>query len=212
MKLDYTNSFVDKIPMFYINIVIGAIVTFFIVLIAGLLLIQQPDNVIGKFNIFSSSFPRTLKAKVDGEVIFIKKNKSQVNKNEDVAFIKTSSDYFQILELEKIITSKNIDIIKNELQSKNFNMLGDIAAPFYDFLHSYEIFSQEKNDNLHLLDERQTKNEIISYKDAYSSQDISVKLEKEQVLIAKQNYESDSILYAKHAINTKSNYLLRKNN
>lgn len=199
-----------------INILIGIIVFLFVILLTGLLLIQKPDCVIGKFNIYSSCIPRSLKTKVDGEVIFLKDSKSEVRKGDDLAFIKTSSDYYQIVELEKIIEEKDIFTVKHLLENKRFSMLGELSSPFYELVHSFETFDNQMNDDMHRLDQKQTEIEINSYQMSYSAKVNNINLQKEQLQIAKQNYEADSALYEMNAItratfyNSRTNYLAKE--
>lgn len=214
--MNNNKNFMTKVPMASMNIIIGCLVFLLIVLLLGLLLIQVPDNVEGHFNVYSSNVPRVLKSKYDGELLLLKKNKCKINAKEDIAFIKTSSDYYQVVELEEIISNKNFDFIKNNISKKRFSKLGELASPFYELVHSLEILDYEAKNIVNQIDKNQNQLSLISCKNTYETQKENIILEKEQLQLSKQNFEEDSALFMKNAItrtelfNSKESYIIKK--
>lgn len=214
-KFEYNNNMIVRIPMEKVNFVIVCVIIMIIILIVGLLIIQKPDNVIGHFNVYSSSLPRILKSKVDGEIVFFKSKKEKVRQGDDIAYIKTSSDYDQIKQLEIIINNKDLKTMKRILGMKKFSMLGEVATPYYELMQSFETLDNQANDKLHILNKSQTNISLKSNRESYATAIMNFRLENEQLSISRQNFEVDSALFAENAItrsqfySTKAEYIAK---
>ena len=101
----------STIPTRLINVLILIMLVLISCLLAIFMLVQRPDKVEGRFNIYSSNIPQVQISNSEGQIYFIKKNKCQVEKNSVVAFIKSTGDINQILKLQELIRHGNLNII-----------------------------------------------------------------------------------------------------
>ena len=117
---------------------INVLILIMLVLISGLLaifmLVQRPDKVEGRFNIYSSNIPQVLISNSEGQIYFIKKNKCQVEKNSVVAFIKSTGDINQILKLQKLIRHGNLNIILTQIGNYESYNLGEVSSYYNELL------------------------------------------------------------------------------
>lgn len=210
------SQFLPAIQMTTANVLLSIIIILFSVIIIGLLLIQKPDEVTGRFNIYTADMPRSLTSKVEGEIIYLKKGNEAIHGNVDIAYIRTSSDYNQIKVLEELISKGDLNDIRTNLSKASFSMLGELSGAYYDFIHSLEVFQKQENDKVHRYDKIISEISTETYEHSYETQKQNLELEKENLKIIKQSYLDDSILYSKNAItkvafnNSKANYLMQQ--
>lgn len=127
---------------------INVLILIMLVLISGLLaifmLVQRPDKVEGRFNIYSSNIPQVLISNSEGQIYFIKKNKCQVEKNSVVAFIKSTGDINQILKLQELIRHGNLNIILTQIGNYESYNLGEVSSYYNELLRIATNYRDEK--------------------------------------------------------------------
>lgn len=127
---------------------INVLLLIMLVLISGLLaifmLVQRPDKVEGRFNIYSSNIPQVLISNSEGQIYFIKKNKCQVEKNSVVAFIKSTGDINQILKLQELIRHGNLNIILTQIGNYESYNLGEVSSYYNELLRIATNYRDEK--------------------------------------------------------------------
>lgn len=209
-------QYIPSIPMTTANSLLTIILILFAVLLVGLLLIQKPDEVIGRFNLYSADIPRPLSSKVEGEIVYLKKDNDTVNIGMDIAYIRTSSDYYQIKKLENILSNESLNDLRQHIGSMSFSMLGDLSGAYYEFVHSLEMLQIQEKNNVHQYDKIKSEISTDTYEHSYETQKQNLELEKENLTIIKQSFLDDSVLYSKNAItkavfnNSKTNYLMQQ--
>lgn len=217
MKKDSkVTPYIPIIPTAAANVLLIIIAILFIILIIGLLLIHKPDEVDGRFNLYSADMPRSLTSKVEGEIVYLKTDNDTIDSGIDIAYIHTSSDYQQVTLLRDAISQGSLSEIRTRLSNMSLSMLGDLSGAYYEFIHSLEVLQTQEKDAVHRYDKILSEISRESYEQSYETQKLSLQLEKENLAIAKQSYFEDSLLYSKEAItkiafnNSKANYLMQQ--
>lgn len=189
---------------------INVLLLIMLVLISGLLaifmLVQRPDKVEGRFNIYSSNIPQVLISNSEGQIYFIKKNKCQVEKNSVVAFIKSTGDINQILKLQELIRHGNLNIILTQIGNYESYNLGEVSSYYNELLRIATNYRDEKEYSTLGLEIDKNINEKEKLSNSIITQETNIEIENEKLKLLHQSYKDDSLLYIKKAI-TKSQYI-----
>lgn len=216
--MENDSLYTSKIAFRLTTVILIIITLFFLAIIIGLLLIRKPDIVQGKFNLYSSNMPYSLIAKSYGELCFLQSDKKNVEVNTDVAYIKTSGDYYQIMKLHNIINAKNEDWILTTLNSAVFTSLGDVSNAYQNLLQAIDDFNLLTMSSIPSMNIKQSNLLINGYNKSVENQQNHLHIEQEKMQSIYSQYKSDSSLLEKKAITqqvylqSKKNYLTQKEN
>ena len=177
---------------------INVLILIMLVLISGLLaifmLVQRPDKVEGRFNIYSSNIPQVLISNSEGQIYFIKKNKCQVEKNSVVAFIKSTGDINQILKLQKLIRHGNLNIILTQIGNYESYNLGEVSSYYNELLRIATNYRDEKEYSTLGLEIDKNINEKEKLSNSIITQETNIEIENEKLKLLHQSYKDDSLL------------------
>lgn len=196
----------STIPTRLINTLLLIMLILIFGFFAIFLLVQRPDKVEGRFNIYSTNIPHVLKSNTEGQIYFIKNNKSQVRKDSIIAFVKSTGDINQILKLQKLVENDNINLILAQIRRCKFYNLGEVSSYYNELLriatnyHDEKIYSTVGMEiDKNIIEREKLSNSILT-------QETNIEIEDAKLKLLYQSYKDDSLLYIKKAI-TKSQYM-----
>lgn len=183
--------------------VILFIILFIILLLFIGFLVKYPEKVKGKVSIVSDLQINKVYSQGDGEIQLLINNHSFVKKGKILAFLKTPTNYKNLIELKKELKKFNIEEIDNSIKKTKFNYalkLGEIGKKYNEFLlalieykNIIEIdIKSQKINNLKLKIERN--------QEKFLDEKALEKLISKKSNIIINTYNSDSLLFTENAI------------
>ena len=203
IKSEEVADIIENMPAYF-----GFIITGIVVLLVSLIavfgwLVKYPDVVKGEVTITGSQSPVKIVAFASGKIqLLIKKPGEEVKANQYIGVIKNPANYIDILFLDSLLKSININHLDSENRvdfSKDLS-LGELNSRYYSFLSA---FFQYKD----YLKERPFENQQKLIKGLLLSKQKLLKENAEETNRLKKKFETtqgllkrDSLLYEKRLI------------
>lgn len=199
LQNDYIPSFSSKsAAMAYALLLLVSVI-----IITGFLIIKKPTTVDGQIILFAENKPYPLVAQSAGIAIYLKNPTDSVNIGTDIAYVKKSGEYSQIMELYNLIIGLNTDNLIN-IHFGTIENLGEISDYYTNFHISLEKYRNihfskllSDNINVHLIRLKSIASNKLSKEASYRTQmEICNQYESD--------FHSDSLLYASAALTSDS--------
>jgi multidrug resistance efflux pump len=141
VRSEVSIDFLEQVPTWTVKWGIIAISIIMVAIVLLTLVIHYPTIVTAEFSLNTVNAPKAIVIKVDGRIekLFIKENQF-IKENFILAYIESSANHNQILDLEKKIQKlNNVDDYNffKDIIFDNYNNLGDIQSQFQTFHQNY---------------------------------------------------------------------------
>lgn len=179
-------------------------ICFFILVVILISYVKYPEKLIGSVSIVPTTSYNKIHSPTTGEIEILVRDGEDVNRGQELAILKSSGKYQDIIYLDqelghlKINNSENIEsfLIRENLE------LGELEDYFYKFLIAIQEFKDLKVIKLRSQKILNKRNEIkILRKKLEISNQIKNKYD-EKNLLTSQYFESDSSLFEDEIINS----------
>lgn len=196
-----TEDYIEDIPRKSTNLFVWTVTVLFVIVMAGLLLIKQPDVVAGNIRLVAQNQPFELLAPHTGKLMLLKHTNDSVYLSQDIAYISNSADYATIDSLAVFLKERKYFRIYEVLNSsetvKGLGMLSgscmNLRAAIYKYItfHDKSLFEENK---------RQLEMEIVTLKEQIGLQAARLEIQQTTLKVILQGFREDSLLYGKNAI------------
>lgn len=175
--------------------------------------IRYPDLLTAKVTISTSPAPVTLVCRTGGNLVLLKSENAPVVRGEMIGYVRSNTDPNSVLKLETLLTMNDRFSKYDALGS-----LGDLESLWSDVVkadESYKLFLQNNSYQKQITQLRQQQN---SYVKLFQTQEAQQKLAKQELVLIKEKFKTDSILYTQKVLSavdfnqSKANWLQQLRN
>lgn len=103
-----TEDYIENMPTKSANLFVWTVTVLFVIVLAGFLLIKQPDVVTGNIRLIAHNQPFELLAPHTGKLMLLKYTNDSVCSSQDIAYISNSADYHTMDSLAMLWEKENI--------------------------------------------------------------------------------------------------------
>jgi hypothetical protein len=204
-------TLIEKIPNKTINILFLFAILFWLGVFCGIMLIEKPDVIRGRLKIVTNEQPSSIIACNTGSLIFCEQTDSIVKKGNLLAYIENSADLQTVLDLESALNTYSDSTLYDYFLMLDHNKLGDLSYSYLtvkDFILKLQLYQKSE---LNKIERNKTEKNITFIQRNISEKQEALKSLGHRLVIAKEQMDTDSILYEKGAI-LKNEYNNSKNN
>jgi hypothetical protein len=204
-KTEEVQHIIDKMPTKF-----GTWVTLIVIFIIGSAFflgwfVTYHDVVIGRITINADNAPVRLIANYSGKIRLLQHSKSTVKEGQYIAYIQSSADVNDVIDLKKTLEILRIgndrEILQNKdlLFSKNYS-LGELNVAYYKFLNAINMIVNYHVDGIYAKQEQSFKRVIFEYDRMLKSVLLKSNYVKQNSSLYKKFYNRDSALLSKKVI------------
>ncbi len=193
------DNFIPKIPQSSISIITWIIVAFSIILLCGLLFMKKPDTINGQFVLFSENQPFPLRSQIDGTIIYLSNSGDSVDIGQDVAYIKQSADYCQVMRLYEVLKNTQKRDLLN-IDSEHYDSLGDLSEHYSGLINAIKKYNAIKKSKTYVVEKIHKKFDIKSIRQSLISEKTNLLHEKEVLVYLEREFYQDSLLWINNSI------------
>ncbi|HTH58442.1 MAG TPA: HlyD family efflux transporter periplasmic adaptor subunit [Cyclobacteriaceae bacterium] len=169
----------------------------FVLLFALSWFIRYPDLLTAKVIISTSPAPVALVCRTAGNLILLKSEDAPVARGEMIGYIRSNTDPGSVLKLEKLLASNDRFSKYDALGS-----LGDLESLWSDVVkadESYRLYLENESYQKQIGRLKQQKN---SYIKLFKTQEAQQKLVKQELVLIKEKFKTDSILFSQKVLSS----------
>ena len=201
-----TEDYIENMPTKSANLFVWTVTVLFVIVLAGFLLIKQPDVVTGNIRLIAHNQPFELLAPHTGKLMLLKYTNDSVCSSQDIAYISNSADYHTMDSLAVLLGEREYSYIYKTLSNnetvKGLGMLNNSCMTLRSAIYKYMTFHDK---SLFEESKRQLETEIATLKEQINLQTDLLEIEQASLKVTLHGFKEDSLLYSKNAI-TKTDF------
>lgn len=203
----------------------GITVFFFvlIILLAVSWFVEYPDLVGSQLKVISTNTPKSVNAKIEGRLMkLMVKDGQMVNQGDFLAFLESTANHEEVLELEQTINDLIVYSIKNDFEGIHktqvplFFNLGELQKPYQTFQEAFVRSQSSMADGSYLKKKSAVGRDITTLRNLQDNTRNQLVLQEKELQMALEEDESHQRLSEKglvskqEARNAHSRYLSKK--
>lgn len=205
LRSDEISDIIGIVPHWFTRLGISVIFIFLLIILVGCWFFKYPDIITAKVELTANNPPASIIAKSTGKIdkLFVTDNQ-QVKPNEILAIIENTANYNDVLKVKLLLDSISgfiqfPDSIKPNIPSDIFK-LGNIQPSYSAFLKHYNDLRNFIALNYHQKMIESLSKEIVQQNRYLGRLSIKLKYSKEQLSLAKNQFDRDSSLFKSQVI------------
>lgn len=185
----------------------GGITLVFLILASIILasaFIQYPDIVKTRLKVNSLNAPKLVYVKQTGKIVsLLVKEGTQVRQNAPLAFMESTANHRDVLQLLQALTEINTQLNKTGLAKavtlENLR-LGELQGPYQNFYQQYLQFISTQNGGYYLNRKRYLQQDLLEIEKLKSQIMVQKKIQEKEYANIEQEFEAYKKLYQKGVI------------
>ncbi|SHF36983.1 HlyD family efflux transporter periplasmic adaptor subunit [Pedobacter caeni] len=166
--------------------------------------IQYPDIVKTRLKVNSLNAPKLVYVKQTGKIVsLLVKEGTQVKQNAPLAFMESTANHRDVLQLLQALTEINTQLNKNGLAKavtlENLR-LGELQASYQNFYQQYLQFISTQNGGYYLNRKRYLQQDLLEIEKLKSQIMVQRKIQEKEYANIEQEFEAYKKLYQKGVI------------
>lgn len=160
---------------------------------------KKPDTINGQFVLFSENQPFPLRSQIDGTIIYLSNSGDSVDIGQDVAYIKQSADYCQVMRLYEVLKNTQKRDLLN-IDSEHYDSLGDLSEHYSGLINAIKKYNAIKKSKTYVVEKIHKKFDIKSIRQSLISEKTNLLHEKEVLVYLEREFYQDSLLWINNSI------------
>lgn len=197
-EIEYNQNIHDYIPEIHsntVNVMTWIIITFCIVLVCGLLLVEKPEAIDARCILYANNQPQRLISTVSGHVEFFHETGDSIHPGDDIAYIRKAGVYHQIIRLDECNSNINNLINNTNFLNYRFDSIGEVSDAYINLLKSIIHYNDIIKSQHYSANIKRNTIEIESLKEIIRNQESNLTYQKNLLNHYINEFELDSNLF-----------------
>lgn len=208
LKTEEVNELLTAVPKWIIRWGVSIIFGIMVLVIVFSFFIKYPETLPASITITTNNPPITLVAKTSGKITLLPVKNNQVVKKGDVLMVlENPGNYKHILSVSALLDTfqTNLKLKKNLPETVLFDTmkLGEVSAPFLQFLKSYNSYKLFTETNPQQKEINIINNELGTYNILLTKYEMQENLSKQEFTLAEKDFNRFSSLFQNGSISSK---------
>lgn len=198
---------IERPPSWLMRQGIGFVLLTLVGIVAMSAFIRYPETVKSNLRISALNAPKVVVSKVQGNIVrLLVKEGAEVKQGEAIAYMESTADHQDVLRILEVLHSVRnsesalgISQLSTFMNPSNLN-LGELQGSYQSFYQAYLSFLSTIDDGIYLRKRSILLSEMLNIKDQGDQIQISHDLQKQELELARQEYEKYKVLADKKVI------------
>jgi hypothetical protein len=173
MRSEMVQEILSRKPSFIERWALLLFVVILLISFGGSWFIKYPDLIEANATLTANKIPAEIISRAEGKLVqvFVESD-NKVVKDQDIAWIESTADHKQVLELKYLVDSCYSLLQSNKFESlmllfsKSLDSLGELKNPYYKFIMELQRFMSSVNKNLQIQNNPSQKFLFLKKKNA----------------------------------------------